>query len=70
MINLLSNAIKYNRANGTVVVDCATESPDRIRISVSDTGAGLPPELVRQLFQSFNRLGRERPRKKAPESDW
>src|ERR1019366_4580554 len=59
MINLLSNAIKYNRANGTVVVECAQRGAERIRISVRDTGAGLPPEMLLQLFQSFNRLGRE-----------
>ncbi len=59
LINLLSNAIKYNKANGTVVVDCASSPPDRIRVSVRDTGAGLPPEMLRQLFQPFNRLGRE-----------
>jgi CheY-like chemotaxis protein len=59
IINLLSNAIKYNRANGTVVVKCAPSGPDRIRISVRDTGAGLAPAMLTQLFQSFNRLGRE-----------
>jgi PAS domain S-box-containing protein len=59
-INLLSNAIKYNRANGTVVVDCAMRGPDRVRVSVKDTGAGLPPNMLMQLFQPFNRLGRER----------
>src|SRR5437868_1543781 len=59
-INLLSNAIKYNRANGTVVVDCSICAPDRIRVSVKDTGAGLPPNMLMQLFQPFNRLGQER----------
>jgi PAS domain S-box-containing protein len=60
IINLLSNAIKYNRSNGSVVVDvdCPREA-DRVRISVRDTGAGLRPEMIKQLFQSFNRLGRE-----------
>jgi PAS domain S-box-containing protein len=59
IINLLSNAIKYNRANGSVVVDCVRTTAERVRISVRDTGAGLPPEMLIQLFQSFNRLGRE-----------
>jgi len=59
LINLLSNAIKYNRAGGSVVVDCDVKSQGRIRISVSDTGAGLTPEKIGQLFQSFNRLGQE-----------
>jgi len=62
LINLLSNAIKYNQPNGTVVVDaeCARSAPERTRISVRDTGAGLPPDMLLQLFQPFNRLGRER----------
>ena len=59
LINLLSNAIKYNRANGTVAVDCARSGPERVRISVRDTGAGLSPNMLMQLFQPFNRLGRE-----------
>lgn len=59
LINLLSNAIKYNRAGGTVVVDCDLTQPGRMRISVRDTGAGLSPELLAQLFQAFNRLGKE-----------
>jgi PAS domain S-box-containing protein len=60
LINLLSNAIKYNQANGTVVVDCSMSTPKRIRVSVNDTGAGLPPEMLMQLFQPFNRLGQEK----------
>jgi len=59
VINLLSNAIKYNKEQGTVVVDCTVIAPDRIRFSVKDTGAGLPPEKLAQLFQPFNRLGQE-----------
>jgi len=58
LINLLSNAIKYNRAGGTVDVTCAN-SAKRIRISVQDTGEGLSPEKLAQLFQPFNRLGQE-----------
>jgi len=64
LINLLSNAIKYNQAHGTVVVDCAmstsVSTPKRVRVSISDTGAGLSPEMLLQLFQPFNRLGKER----------
>jgi CheY-like chemotaxis protein len=60
LINLLSNAIKYNRVRGTVEVKCTAISPERIRISVKDTGAGLPPGKLTQLFQPFNRLGQEK----------
>jgi len=59
LINLLSNAIKYNQANGTVVVDYTASTPGRLRVSVRDSGAGLSPEMLTQLFQPFNRLGRE-----------
>jgi CheY-like chemotaxis protein len=59
LINLLSNAIKYNRRGGKVVVECIEVSPERIRICVEDTGQGLSPEKITQLFQPFNRLGQE-----------
>jgi len=59
LINLLSNAIKYNRAGGSVIVDYLTNTPGRIRICVKDTGEGLTPEKLTQLFQPFNRLGKE-----------
>jgi signal transduction histidine kinase/AmiR/NasT family two-component response regulator len=59
LINLLSNAIKYNKVGGTVLVECALSTSDRIRISVKDTGDGLPPDKLAQLFQPFNRLGQE-----------
>src|SRR5207244_213670 len=58
-INLLSNAIKYNRPGGSVVVDYASSTPGRIRICVRDTGEGLTPDKLTQLFQPFNRLGKE-----------
>jgi PAS domain S-box-containing protein len=59
LINLLSNAVKYNRVGGTVVVDCVASTPERTYIRVTDTGAGLSPEQLGQLFKSFNRLGQE-----------
>jgi PAS domain S-box-containing protein len=59
LINLMSNAIKYNREHGTVEVQCTESSPERLRISVKDSGAGLSPEKLVQLFQPFNRLGQE-----------
>ncbi|MDB5796486.1 MAG: hybrid sensor histidine kinase/response regulator [Paucimonas sp.] len=59
MINLLSNAIKYNRVDGTVTVECKQIGNNRMRISVRDTGNGLAPEQLAQLFQPFNRLGQQ-----------
>lgn len=59
MINLLSNAIKYNRPGGKVTVSCAITQERLLRVIVADTGLGLAPELLEQLFQPFNRLGHE-----------
>ena len=60
LINLLANAIKYGEAHGTVLVDFANSTPERVRVSVRDTGEGLSPDKLMQLFQPFNRLGQER----------
>jgi signal transduction histidine kinase/AmiR/NasT family two-component response regulator len=59
LINLLFNAIKYNKPGGAVAVEVALKPGDGIRISIRDSGAGLTPEQVAQLFQPFNRLGKE-----------
>ena len=59
IINLLSNAIKYNKEKGSVIVSCNDLDNDRINISFTDTGDGLAPEKLSQLFQPFNRLGQE-----------
>ena len=59
LINLLTNAIKYNRTSGTVDVRCSAVDTRRVRISVEDTGQGMTPEQIAQLFQPFNRLGKE-----------
>ena len=60
LINLFSNAIKYNKVDGTVAMTCEVSAPERLRICITDTGPGLAPEAMAQLFQPFNRLGRER----------
>jgi len=59
LTNLLSNAIKYNRPGGSVVVECSVSAPQRVRISVTDTGAGMQPEHLAQLFRPFSRVGQE-----------
>ncbi|ROZ79356.1 ATP-binding protein [Ramlibacter sp. WS9] len=59
LINLLFNAVKYNRPQGRVAVECELMPPSSIRICVRDTGIGLASEQLAQLFQPFNRLGKE-----------
>ena len=59
LLNLLSNAVKYNRDLGAVVLDCTAQGPNRVRLSVQDTGLGLRADQIAALFQPFNRLGQE-----------
>lgn len=59
LINLLSNAIKYNRKHGSIIVECSEPVPERIRISIKNSGKGLSAEKLSHLFQPFNRLGQE-----------
>jgi signal transduction histidine kinase/ActR/RegA family two-component response regulator len=59
LINLLFNAIKYNKPGGAVAVEYTLVAGDMIRICIRDTGVGLTAEQLTQLFQPFNRLGKE-----------
>ena len=59
LVNLLSNAVKYNQTGGAVEVSRDISEAGRTRVRVRDTGPGLPPEKLSQLFQPFNRLGQE-----------
>jgi CheY-like chemotaxis protein/anti-sigma regulatory factor (Ser/Thr protein kinase) len=58
LLNLLSNGVKYNRESGWVRVSCERVE-DSVRISISDTGPGIPEQSLAQLFVPFDRLGRE-----------
>ena len=59
LLNLLSNAIKYNREGGSVILTYEVVDGERYRISVADTGPGIPPDKLDDLFEPFNRLGAE-----------
>ena len=55
---LIANAVKYNRPGGAVLIE-ARQSSDGVVLGVHDTGPGLPAARMNDLFQPFNRLGRE-----------
>jgi len=58
LLNLLSNAVKYNREDGVVTVAIG-EAPGMVRIEVTDTGPGIPPDRIDRLFNPFERMGAE-----------
>lgn len=55
MLNLLSNAIKYTDAGGVITVSIFEED-ESIRISVKDTGIGIPSERISYIFERFTRI--------------
>lgn len=55
LINLLSNAVKYNYDGGKVVMRW-TKTSGKVQIDIEDTGIGIPPSLVEDVFLPFQRL--------------
>jgi PAS domain S-box-containing protein len=60
LTNLLSNAVKYNIEGGHIHITSRLVGTDAVETVVTDTGLGMTSEQLAELFQPFNRLGRER----------
>lgn len=58
LVNLISNAIKYNREAGRVDVGLSLFN-DSLRVSVADTGQGIPAEALPHVFDKFYRVERD-----------
>lgn len=54
ILNLLSNAIKYNRRNGSIAISLQPEDAN-LSLAIEDTGIGIPPESIHQLFSKYYR---------------
>jgi signal transduction histidine kinase len=63
LVNLIGNAIKYTPAGGSVTLGLGKED-ERARLTVSDTGPGIPAEDLAHIFERFYRgeKSRTRPR--------
>ena len=53
--NLLSNALKFTRADGKVVVRLEQKA-DSLQFAVTDTGAGIPADLLEAVFTRFHQV--------------
>jgi signal transduction histidine kinase len=56
--NLLQNAMRHSPKGGSVTVSAREEGDGFVRVAVEDRGAGIPPEVIPQLFQKFVRRGK------------
>ncbi|MBM3215236.1 PAS domain S-box protein [Candidatus Poribacteria bacterium] len=56
LLNLLSNAVKFNRPSGSITLGAELADGGRVRVSISDTGPGIPAEHLATIFQPFERL--------------
>ncbi len=59
LVNLGSNAIKYNRPAGEVSFAVSREAPAHLRVTVKDSGIGIPLDKQSSIFQPFQRAGQE-----------
>jgi signal transduction histidine kinase len=58
IINLLSNAVKYTPSGGSVRIETEVDEIARVaRVSVTDTGVGIPEDEVEHVFDKFYRVG-------------
>ena len=61
IMNILSNAIKYTNEGGHIDVDI-TEKDYEVRVSVQDTGIGIPQSSLPRIFERFYRVDKARSR--------
>ena len=61
LLNLVGNALQYTESGGKVCLSARSEG-DRVRLSVEDTGVGIPPEHLLHIFERFYRVDKSRSR--------
>jgi two-component system, OmpR family, phosphate regulon sensor histidine kinase PhoR len=62
LVNLLDNAVKFNRPGGEVRLEARRQAGDKIRITVADTGLGIPSTDLSRVFERFYRVDKARSR--------
>jgi signal transduction histidine kinase len=59
VMNLLKNSIKFTPAGGKILIGTTNVAADRVAVAVSDTGLGIAPPLLAELFEPFQQGGRQ-----------
>lgn len=59
LVNLLENAIKYTPTGGTITVSILHRTTQKVQVSISDTGPGIPAEKQERIFEGHFRLKRD-----------
>jgi two-component system phosphate regulon sensor histidine kinase PhoR len=62
VVNIIDNAVKFNKPGGEVRIECVRTTDGSARISVSDTGIGIPKEDLSRIFERFYRVDKARSR--------
>ncbi len=62
LTNLLDNAVKFNKPEGQVTVECEAIEGQQVRLSIADTGIGIPSEDIKRIFERFYRVDKARAR--------
>ena len=62
LVNLVDNAVKFTPDGGSVTLQAAREGDGWVRITVTDTGPGIPERARERIFERFYRLDRGRSR--------
>ncbi len=64
ILNVVNNAVKYNQSNGSVKIEShlvgnSTDENQKVKITITDSGKGIPKESIDKVFEPFERVGAE-----------
>jgi two-component system phosphate regulon sensor histidine kinase PhoR len=62
LVNLLDNAVKFNRPNGEVLLEASSGGEGRVKVTLTDTGIGIPHDDLPRIFERFYRVDKARSR--------